>query len=127
MANGPKVSSRGWLPKRLRKKRGPKVDPLAEENAAYRQRIDRLEAELKRAETIIEVQKSLGAAWAVRPEQPEGRRNQLNAVSDLTPQVGVAAAMLRHWQFRTAASIGAARSHASRWSPLRRQPLRQAH
>jgi len=39
------------------RKRGPKVDPLAEENAALRQRVDRLEAELKRAETIIEVQK----------------------------------------------------------------------
>ena len=37
------------------RKRGPKVDPLAEENATLRQRIDRLEAELKRAETIIEV------------------------------------------------------------------------
>jgi hypothetical protein len=53
------VYSRGWLPKRLRRKRGPKVDPLAEENAALRQRIDRLEAELKRAETIIEVQKKV--------------------------------------------------------------------
>ena len=39
------------------RKRGPKVDPLTEENAALRQRIDRLEAELKRAETIIKVQK----------------------------------------------------------------------
>lgn len=41
------------------RKRGPKVDPLAEENAALRQRVDRLEAELKRAETIIEVQKKV--------------------------------------------------------------------
>ena len=41
------------------KKRGPKPDPLAEENAALRRRIDRLEKELKRAETIIEVQKKL--------------------------------------------------------------------
>jgi hypothetical protein len=39
------------------RKRGPKVDPLAEENAALRQRIDRLEADLKCAETVIEVQK----------------------------------------------------------------------
>ena len=39
--------------------RGPKVDPLTEENAALRRRIDRLEAELKRAETIIEVQKKV--------------------------------------------------------------------
>ena len=41
------------------RKRGPKVDPLIEENAALRRRIDRLEAELKRAETIIEVQKKV--------------------------------------------------------------------
>ena len=41
------------------RKRGPKVDPLTEENAALRRRIDRLEAELKRAETIIEVQKKV--------------------------------------------------------------------
>src|SRR5262245_38139488 len=39
------------------KKRGPKPDPLANGNAALRRRIERLEAELKRAETIIEVQK----------------------------------------------------------------------
>jgi len=41
------------------KKRGPKPDPLADENAALRRRNERLEAELKRAETIIEVQKKL--------------------------------------------------------------------
>jgi transposase len=40
------------------KKRGPKPDPLADENAALRTRVERLEAELKRAETIIEVQKN---------------------------------------------------------------------
>lgn len=40
------------------KKRGPKPDPLADENAALRRRIERLEAALKRAETIIEVQKN---------------------------------------------------------------------
>jgi cell shape-determining protein MreC len=32
---------------------------VANENAALRRRIERLEAELKRAETIIEVQKKL--------------------------------------------------------------------
>jgi hypothetical protein len=31
---------------------------LADENAALRRRVERLEAELKRAETIIEVQKN---------------------------------------------------------------------
>src|SRR4030095_6296159 len=41
------------------KKRGPQPDPLADENAALRRRIERLEAELKRDETIIEVQKKL--------------------------------------------------------------------
>lgn len=41
------------------KKRGPKPDPLADENDALRRRVERLEAELKRAETIIEVQKKL--------------------------------------------------------------------
>ena len=49
--------SEGVLQGLAPRKRGPKVDPLAEENAALRQRIDRLETELKRAETIIEVQK----------------------------------------------------------------------
>jgi len=51
--------SEGVLQGLAPRKRGPKVDPLAEENAALRQRIDRLEAELKRAETIIEVQKKV--------------------------------------------------------------------
>lgn len=41
------------------KKRGPKPEPLADENAALRLRVERLEADLKRAETIIEVQKKL--------------------------------------------------------------------
>lgn len=41
------------------KKRGPKVDPLATENAALRRENARLQAKLERAETIIEVQKKL--------------------------------------------------------------------
>jgi transposase len=49
----------GFLKALSPKKRGPKPDPLASENAALRRRIERLEAELKRAETIIEVQKRL--------------------------------------------------------------------
>jgi hypothetical protein len=36
--------------------------------------------------------KSLGAARAVRHKQPEERREQMNAVSDLTSQVGVVVA-----------------------------------
>jgi hypothetical protein len=50
--------SKGALKGLSPKKRGPKLDPVANENAALRRRIDRLEAELKRAETIIEVQKN---------------------------------------------------------------------
>ncbi len=41
------------------KKRGPKADPLATENAALRRENARLQAKLERAETIIEVQKKL--------------------------------------------------------------------
>lgn len=41
------------------KKRGPKVEPLATENAALRRENARLQAKLERAETIIEVQKKL--------------------------------------------------------------------
>ena len=39
--------------------RGPKPDPLARENDHLRHEIQRLQAQLKRAETIIEVQKKL--------------------------------------------------------------------
>lgn len=41
------------------KKRGPKSDPLAVENANLRREIARLQAKLDRAETIIDVQKKL--------------------------------------------------------------------
>lgn len=41
------------------KKRGPKSDPLAVENAQLRHEIARLQARLERAETIIDVQKKL--------------------------------------------------------------------
>ena len=41
------------------KKRGPKVDPLAVENASLRREIARLQTQLERAATIIEVQKKL--------------------------------------------------------------------
>lgn len=41
------------------KKRGPKVEPLAAENAALRRENARLQAKLERAETILEVQKKL--------------------------------------------------------------------
>lgn len=41
------------------KKRGPKSNPLAVENAQLKRELARLEAKLERAETIIEVQKKL--------------------------------------------------------------------
>ena len=41
------------------KKRGPKHDPLATENAQLKREIARLQAQLEHAETIIEVQKKL--------------------------------------------------------------------
>lgn len=56
------------------KKHGPKLDPLADENAALRRRIERLEADLKRAETIIEVQKKLSDLLGL--SDPSGQKNQ---------------------------------------------------
>ena len=56
------------------KKRGPKSDPLANENAAMRRRIERLEADLKRAETIIEVQKKLSDLLGL--SDPNGQKNE---------------------------------------------------
>ncbi len=41
------------------KKRGPKSDPLAVENAQLKRELARLQAKLERAEAIIEVQKKL--------------------------------------------------------------------
>jgi len=56
------------------KKRGPKPDPLADENAALRRRIERLEADLKRAETIIEVQKKLSDLLGL--PDPSGQKDE---------------------------------------------------
>jgi transposase-like protein len=56
------------------KKRGPKPDPLADENAALRRRIERLETDLKRAETIIEVQKKLSELLGL--PDPSGQKNE---------------------------------------------------
>lgn len=57
------------------KKRGPKPDPLAEENATLRCRIERLEADLKRAETIIEVQKKLSELLGL--PVPSSQKNEV--------------------------------------------------
>jgi transposase len=47
------------------KKRGPKPDPLAAENAHLRRQIERLQVQLHRAETIIEVQKKVAQLLGV--------------------------------------------------------------
>ena len=50
------------------KKRGPKTDPLATENARLQREIERLQAQLQRAETIIEVQKKLSQLLGLSSE-----------------------------------------------------------
>ena len=50
---------RGVLRALAPQKRGPKVDPQAEENARLRRENERLRVRLQQAETIIEVQKKL--------------------------------------------------------------------
>jgi transposase-like protein len=58
------------------KKRGVKPDPLAFENAQLRREIEQLQAQLHRAETIIEVQKKvsqlLGLPTALTPKNGSG-------------------------------------------------------
>ena len=66
--------SKGVLKALSPQKRGPKPDPLANENAALRRRIERLEAELKRAETIIEVQKKLSDLLGL--SDPNGQKDE---------------------------------------------------
>jgi transposase-like protein len=50
------------------KKRGVKPDPLTLENAQLRREIKRLEQQLQRAETIIEVQKKISQLLGLPPE-----------------------------------------------------------
>jgi transposase len=66
--------SKGALKALSPKKRGPNPDPLANENAALRRRIERLEADLKRAGTIIEVQKKLSDLLGL--PDPSGQKNE---------------------------------------------------
>jgi transposase len=66
--------SKGALKALSPKKRGPNPDPLANVNAALRRRIERLEADLKRAETIIEVQKKLSDLLGL--PDPSGQKNE---------------------------------------------------
>lgn len=49
------------------KKRGPKSDPLVVENARLKRELARLQAQLERAETIIEVQKKLSQLLGLPP------------------------------------------------------------
>lgn len=53
------------------KKRGPKSDPLIVENAQLRREIARLQAQLERAETIIDVQKKLSQLLGLPSETGE--------------------------------------------------------
>ena len=57
------------------KKRGVKPDPLALENAQLRCEIKRLEQQLQRAETIIEVQKKVSQLlnWPGEPSRQDER------------------------------------------------------
>lgn len=52
------------------KKRGVKADPLALENAKLRHEIEQLQAQLHRAETIIEVQKKVSQLLGRLPSTP---------------------------------------------------------
>ena len=74
LINWRKQRAEGSLKALSPKKRGPKPDPLANENAALRRRIERLEAELKRAETIIEVQKKLSDLLGL--PDPSSQKNE---------------------------------------------------
>ena len=58
------------------KKRGPKVNPLATENARLQREIERLQAQLERAETIIAVQKKLSQLLGLSTEttSPDERK-----------------------------------------------------
>ena len=57
------------------KKRGPKADPLALENARLRREIARLQAQLERAETILEVQKKLSLLLGLPTAPPSNAPN----------------------------------------------------
>jgi transposase len=74
LINWRRQRSEGSLKGLSPKKRGPKPDPVANENAALRRRIERLEAELKRAETIIEVQKKLSDLLGL--SDPNDQKNE---------------------------------------------------
>jgi len=63
MLNGLTPKKRGRKPKR--------VDPLVQENQKQRQEIQRLRDELKKSQTIIEVQKKLSEILGTPMETPD--------------------------------------------------------
>src|SRR5215467_1256428 len=75
LINWRKQRAEGSLKALSPKKRGPKPDPVANENAALRRRVERLEADLKRAETIIEVQKKLSELLGL--PDPSSQKNEV--------------------------------------------------
>ena len=63
---------RGQLAGLSPKKRGPKEDPVAKENARLKREINRLKGRLDKAETIIDVQKKLSKLLGLSlPEDAE--------------------------------------------------------
>jgi transposase-like protein len=67
--------ARGILDGLTPKKRGVKPDPLVAENARLQREIERLQKQLHRAETIIEVQKKVSQLLGLPTEAapPDGR------------------------------------------------------
>ena len=64
--------NRGQLAGLTPKKRGPKEDPVARENARLKREVEKLKARLDKAETIIDVQKKLSQLLGVSlPEDAE--------------------------------------------------------
>jgi transposase-like protein len=60
------------------KKRGPKHDPLAAENAQLKRKIAQLQAKLERAEMIIDVQKKLSQVLGLpTPSETDANREAL--------------------------------------------------
>jgi regulator of replication initiation timing len=53
------------------KKRGPKVDPQAEENARLQRENERLKKRLEQAELIIEVQKKVSQILGIKIDENE--------------------------------------------------------
>ena len=57
------------------KKRGPKLDPLAFENTTLRRQLAQVQAQLERAEMIIEIQKKISLVLGLPPPYPTTETN----------------------------------------------------